>query len=205
VAVIVALILAILLVGYLLKQALGSMTEPPAEASVESYGPSLISGENGWSLDWGGPNGGGIAGREVEIFRPSMTMSNYRFEFQGQIDKKAVGWVFRAVNPRNYYAMKLELVSAGNSLKAVLSRMAVINGEETQKAGTQLATTVRPETVFKIHTDVFGSAFRTYVEDDLADTWIDDRLKTGGVGLLKDKDEVADVRLIQLHALRVVR
>jgi hypothetical protein len=206
VAVIVALIFAILLVGYLIKQALGAMTERPADASqVEAYGVSLIAGENGWSLDWGGPNGGAIAGREVEIFRPSMTMSDYRLEFEGQIDRKALGWVFRAVNPRNYYATKLELVRAGNASRAMLSRIAVINGEETQKAETELPAIVKPETVFKVRTDVFGPVFRTYVQEKLADTWIDDRLKTGGVGLLKDKDEVADVRLIQLHALRVAK
>lgn len=198
--VLVGLVLAIVLIGYLLKQAWGSETDPAAAASgIESFGPSLISGENGWSLDWGGPNGGTIGGREVEIFRPSLTMTNYRFEFEGRIDKKALGWVFRAVNPRNYYAMKLDL-GAGES--PTLSRMAIINGEETQRFETRLGIEARPDTVFRVHTDVFGSTFRTYVQEKIADTWNDDRLKMGGVGLLKDRDEAADVRLIELHALR---
>ncbi len=201
VAILVALVLAVLLLGYLLREAFAAKTDPiGALARVQMHGPALITGEGGWSLDW---NGRDIS-RQVEVFRPSLTMSDYRFEFQGQIESKALGWMFRAVNPRNYYAMKLELIEVNGAPKASLSKTAVINGEETQKSQTILRTIVRPGVVFKVRADVFGSTFRTYVQDELVDTWIDDRLKIGGVGLLKDRDELADVRLIQLHELRIV-
>jgi hypothetical protein len=48
-----------------------------------------------------------------------------------------------------------------------------------------------------------GSTFRTYIQGELVDTWNDDRLAAGGIGLWKDKDEAAQVRLIQLHGLRI--
>lgn len=201
VAVVVALIMALLLLGYLLREAFAAKTDPNHSlAPVEVHGPALIAGEGGWSLEWND----GENGRQVEVFRPSLTMSDYRFEFQGQIEAKALGWMFRAVNPRNYYAIKLELIDVNGNPKAALTKVAFINGEETQKTQTILRTRVRAGMVFKVRTDVFGSAFRTYIQDEMVDTWIDDRLKMGGVGLLKEKDELADVRLIQLHELRVV-
>ena len=204
IAVLVALIVAILLLGYLLREAFAAKMDPDASSiRVESYGPALITGEGGWPADWTGPDTGAIAGRQFEVFRPSLTMSDYRFEFRGQIQTKALGWIFRAANPRNYYAMKLEIIDAGNLPKAFLTRMATVDGQETQKAQTALSMQIRPDTVFTVRTDVLGSTFRTYIQDQLADTWIDDRLKIGGIGLLKDRDELADVRLIQLHALKV--
>jgi hypothetical protein len=205
VAVLVALILAVLLLSYLLWEAFAAKTDAfGSSRRVESFGPALIAGEGGWSADWAGPNSDTVSGRQLEVFRPSLTMSDYRFEFHGKIEAKAVGWIFRAVNPRNYYAIKLQIINDGGSSKAVLSRMAIINGEETQRTQTELPAKIEPGTVFKVRTDVLGSTFRTYVQDELADTWIDDRLKIGGIGLLKDGDELANVRLVQLHGLKVV-
>ena len=43
-----------------------------------------------------------------------MTMPDYRFEFRGQIERKALGWIFRASNPKNYYVMKLEIDQTRN-------------------------------------------------------------------------------------------
>lgn len=200
IAVAIALILAILIAGYLLRQAFASGSSgPDSSGRIQAFGPSLIAGEGGWSAELPGSLGGNLASRQVYIFRPSMTMSDYRFEFVGQIESKGLGWVFRAVNARNYYALKLETSGGG----LVLSRAAIINGEETQKAEIPLPRAVPGEKGYKVQTDVLGSTFRTYINDDLADTWSDDRLRIGGVGLLKDAGELAQVRLIQLHGLRV--
>ncbi len=170
---------------------------------MEVYGQSLIPGEGSWAVDWAGQTPGAFAGRQVYIFRPSLTMTDYRFEFQGQIESKGLGWVFRAANPRNYYAMKLELIRGGEGPRAALSRTAVINGEETQKTQIDLRMPVQLDTVYKVRSDILGSTFRTYIQDELVDTWNDDRLAVGGIGLWKDKDEAAQVRLIQLHQLRI--
>ena len=203
IAVLVALILLVALAGYLIYEAVVPKAGATAStAHAEAFGPSLISGEGGWSVDWAGQTPGAVSGRQVYIFRPSLTMADYRFEFQGQIESKGLGWVFRAANPRNYYAMKVEMIDAGPEPKVALWRTAIINGEETQKTRIDLRVPARPDTVYKVREDVLGSTFRTYVQDELVDTWNDDRLPVGGVGLWKDKDEAAQVRMIQLHALR---
>jgi hypothetical protein len=206
IAVILGLLLAALLVGYLMKQAFASKPAPKAQFSrLEAYGPTIGSGDTGWSLDWAGQkNEGGIPGRQIYIFRPSLSMSDYRIEFKGQIEAKGLGWVFRAANPRNYYLMKLEMAQAGLEPKVMVSRTAVINGEETQKSRAELPMRVRLDTVYSVRTDVFGTTFRTYIQDQLVDTWVDDRLKSGGFGLVRDAGELSQVRLIQLQGLRLV-
>ena len=72
---------------------------------------SIMVGEGGWVEGWAGDPTGLHAGRQITIYRPSLKLSDYRIEFQGQIDTKSIGWVFRAADPENYYAMKLQLVS----------------------------------------------------------------------------------------------
>jgi hypothetical protein len=95
----------------------GSKTQKPVNtntaASADGSGPSIILGEGGWVEGWGGDPSGLHAGRQITIYRPSLKLSDYRLEFQGSIDTKSVGWVFRAADPDNYYAMKLMNVSSG--------------------------------------------------------------------------------------------
>lgn len=204
IAVAVGLLLAIMLIGYLIKQSFAGKVSPqPAESRLETYGPSLAS-DAGWSLWTSQKKIGSIPGRQIYIFRPSLTMSDYRVEFQGQIEARGLGWLFRAANERNYYLMKLEMAKAGLQPKVILSRTAVINGEETQKSQVELPMQARLDTVYKIRTDVWGSTFKTYIQDRLVDTWVDDRLTAGGFGLVGDAGEPSNVRLIQLQGLRLV-
>lgn len=205
IAVLVALLLAILIVGYLLRQAFAaSSSAQTRRIRIETEGSNLIPQKGGWSVDWAGSNSDGSSGGQIYIFRPSLDLADYRFEFQSKIEAKGVQWVFRTVNPRNYYAMKLELINTESGPKAVLSRAAVINGEETQNTRINLPISVRPAMTYKVRVDVLGSAFNTHIQDTLVDTWIDDRLKRGGVGLLKNPDEAAQVAGMQLHSLRVL-
>ena len=45
---------------------------------------------------------------------------------QGQIETKAIGWVFRAADPKNYYVAKIEIVKPGLEPTVALVRFAVI-------------------------------------------------------------------------------
>ena len=51
--------------------------------------------------------------REISILRPSLNLTDYRIEFQAQIESKAIGWVFRAKDRKNFYVAKLEIVKPG--------------------------------------------------------------------------------------------
>ncbi len=169
--------------------------------SADGSGPSIILGEGGWVEDWGGDRSGANAGREITIYRPSLKLSDYRIQFQASIDTKSVGWVFRAADPDNYYAMKLTEVSSGLHPKVALFKYLVLNGVQTQVGRVPIDLTVQADTVFDIRTDVRGPQFSTYVQGRLVDVWTDDQLKAGGVGFLNEREERGKVKSVSIRYL----
>jgi len=168
--------------------------------SADGAGPSIIMGEGGWVEGWGGDPSGMHAGRQITIYRPSLQLSDYRIEFQGIIDTQSIGWVFRAADPQNYYAMKL-MVIPGLKSKVTLFKYLVINGRQTQVGRVPVDVSVEPDTVFHIRTDVRGPQFTTYIQGKEADVWTDDQLKTGGVGFLNERDERSKVTSVSIRYL----
>jgi hypothetical protein len=123
-----------------------------------------------------------------------MILSDYRMEFQGQIDTKAIGWIFRALDPKNYYVMKLEIVKPGLEPTVALVRFAMINGEEQPHAQFPLTMPVRLDTLYKIRFEALGNHFTTWVQDQKIDEWTDDRIRMGGAGLYSDRGERASLK-----------
>jgi hypothetical protein len=170
-------------------------------AISDGSGPSIIMGEGGWVEGWGGDPTGLHAGREITIYRPSLKLSDYRIEFQGSIETQSIGWVFRAANPDNYYALKLMAVSSGLSPKVALFKYLVINGRQTQVGRVPIDLMVRADTVFSIRTDVRGPQFSTYIQGQQVDVWTDDQLKAGGVGFLNEREERGKVKSVSIRYL----
>jgi len=169
--------------------------------SADGSGPSIILGEGGWVEDWGGDRTGAIPGRQITLYRPSLKLSDYRVEFQATIDTKSIGWVFRATDPDNYYAMKLTQVSSGLSSKVALFKYLVLNGRQTQVGRVPIDLTVKADTVFNIRTDARGPQFSTSIQGKLVDVWTDDQLKTGGVGFLNEREERGKVKSVSIRYL----
>jgi hypothetical protein len=172
-----------------------------AAVSADGSGPSIIMGEGGWVEGWAGDPIGIHAGRQVTIYRPSLKLSDYRLEFEANIDTKSVGWVFRAADPENYYAMKLMTVSAGLSPKVALFKYLVANGRQTQVGRVPIDMTLRPDTVFNVRVDVRGPQFTTYIQGQQVDSWTDDQLKTGGAGFLNEREERGKVKTVSIRYL----
>jgi hypothetical protein len=166
--------------------------------------PGMVMGGGGWTTTWG--VGSPVnQNKQISIYRPSMALTDYRFEFRGRIDKKALGWIFRASNPKNYYVMKLEMIKPGASPIVALMKYAVIDGKETTRTQVMLPFTVSLDTVYSVRLDVKGDKFATYVQDKLVDHWIDDRIKTGGTGFYSDKNERAQIKSSQVSYLTAAR
>jgi hypothetical protein len=130
-----------------------------------------------------------------------MTMTDYRFEFRGQIEKKAIGWIFRASNPKNYYVAKLEMIKAGLSPVIALVKYAVIKGVEGTHTQVMLPNDFKMDTLYSVRMEVKGSKFTTYVQDKLVDYWTDDQVKTGGAGFYTDRGERAQIKSSQIAYL----
>ena len=51
-----------------------------------------------------------------------MDLTDYRVQFLGMIDKKALSWVVRAADFNNYYVVKLVVLKPGPRTTTVASR-----------------------------------------------------------------------------------
>jgi hypothetical protein len=151
-------------------------------------------GGAGWMSEWASDPTGSARGRQISLYRPSMSMSDYRLEFTGRIDRKSLGWVFRAVDSSNYYVGKLESFSPGLGI----THFAVIRGVEGPHIQRMLAMDAAAGTMFRIRLDASGPRFTIYVQNQAVEDWEDDRLKHGGVGFLNERGELGQVRSIQI-------
>jgi hypothetical protein len=170
----------------------GAAVNPSGPGTVIA-GSALPAGDAGWITDWGAEPGVRRT-RQISVLRSSQTLTDYRIEMQGQIESKAIGWIFRAADPKNFYVTKLEIVKPGLEPTVAVVRFAMVNGEEGPHAQLPLPMKVRRDTMFKIRFDAVGSHFTTYVLDQKVDDWTDEQVKTGGVGLYSERGEVAALK-----------
>ena len=195
-----AALIAVLCIGAYFVATGKSKPAYPVKAS-DAAGPSIMVGEGGWVEGWAGDPSGLHNGRQITIYRPSLKLADYRFEFQGQIENKGIGWIFRAADPENYYAMKLQLVSQELPLKLELYKYLVLKGRQVQAGRVPIDVPVKNDTVFSIRLDVRGPKFNTYVQGQPVDVWTDDQLRSGGVGFLNERSERGKVKSVSLSYL----
>ena len=55
---------------------------------------------------------------------------------------------------------------------------------------------------WKIRQEARGTKFTIYVQNQIVEDWHDDRLKTGGVGFLNEREERGQVGSIQISFLK---
>ncbi len=155
-------------------------------------------GGDNWSTQWSYDAAGFLNTGPLALYSPSMSLSNYRMEFLGQIDRKSLGWVFRAKDLKNYYATKITLVRGGPLPSAVIERYAVINGKESQHQRRPLPLQIRTDTLYRVRMDVNDEDFTLTVQGQVVDHWSDSSLKHGGIGFFSAKGELARLRWVEV-------
>jgi len=161
-------------------------------------GMGAWSGGENWAETWSYDSAGLVQTGDLALYRPSMALSNYRFEFLGQIGDRGIGWVFRAVDTENYYAMKIVFAGSGPMPAATVVRYAVIDGKAGPKTQLPLPMGARPDRMYRVRVDVDGSNFTAQFQDQIIDVWSDKRLAAGGVGFFSEKGEKAKIRWIEV-------
>jgi hypothetical protein len=163
------------------------------------------NGIKGWigtrSLDWDEDNGR-MRPTGLKIWKPSVKLADYRMEFEGQIDKNAMSWAFRAPDLRNYYATKIVVRKSGALPTADIVRYAVLNGIESDRQRLPLPISIRPDTLYHVQMSVRGNQFVTRVNGQIVDTWSDNRLKRGGVGFFADRGESSSIHWVDVREER---
>jgi hypothetical protein len=186
----VALLLAAGIAGY------GRLRErSSAEAATVVSGMEM--GGAGWITEWASDSVGSARGRQISLYRPSISMSDYRLEFLGRIDRRSLGWVFRAADSGNYYAAKLEAVQPGGS-SLTITRFAVVHGFEGIHIQRTLALNTGAGDMLKVRLEARGPRFTVYVQNQVAEDWEDDRLKSGAVGFLNEREERGQIQSVQI-------
>ena len=169
-----------------------------------AYTDDFRSGLDGWesrsnlTTRWSYDATGFVQPGPLAVFRPTVDLTDYRFEFLGEIDKKGMGCAFRATDLDNYYAVRFIVVRPGPLPEVHVVRYAVIGGKEGPRVEKPLPFITRADMLYRIRVDVQGSDFAVRAQDQVVDFWSDDRISHGGVGLFCAHGEKARVRWLEV-------
>ncbi|MBY0503651.1 MAG: hypothetical protein K2X03_07070 [Bryobacteraceae bacterium] len=150
----------------------------------------------GWNFD----NGMVRPGR-LRIWQPSIDLSDYKMEFEGTIEKRAMSWTYRSINLDNFYASKLVIRKPG-VLEIV--RYSMLDGKESARTRLPIPMTVQSinASLYNVQMKVRGGQFTTLLNGQVIDTWTDPRLKKGGVGFFAEAGEVAAIHWVNVEEER---
>ena len=153
-----------------------------------------------WAKGWSYNSDGFIHPGQLALYRPSVPLSDYRFEFMAQIENKSVDWVVRARDADNYYALKFTVIQPGPRPLVAMVRYPVVEGSKGQRVETPLRMMVHANTPYRVTVDVKGNRYRAFIEGQEADFWTEDRLKSGGVGFFSEAGERARVYWVKVES-----
>lgn len=180
------------------------------QAVVERAGVALDddfrSGLDDWAsrgdatAEWSFDQTGFVRPGPLALYRPSMTLSDYQFQFLGMIDKKAMSWVVRAADWDNYYVVKLEVLKPGPLTTLGLTRYAVIHGKAENRVDTPVRIVdAQPDTLYRVALDMDGENFTLMIQGQMIDSWSEPRLMRGGIGFFTSPGEESRVRWVALR------
>jgi hypothetical protein len=175
-----------------------------SERAAVAYADDFRSGLDAWesrsnlTRSWSYDAAGFVRPGPLAVFKPTVDLTDYRFEFLAEIDQKALGWAFRARDLNNYYAMKLVVVKPGPLPLVHIVRYAVINGREGPHVDKPLPLTVRADMLYRIQVNTRGDDFTIMAQGQVIDFWSDSRLRHGGVGFFCNRGERARLRWVEV-------
>jgi hypothetical protein len=181
-----------------------NLNQTISDRAAVAYADDFRSGLDAWesrsnlTRTWSYDAAGFVRPGPLAVFKPTVDLTDYRFEFLGEIDQKALGWAFRAQDLNNYYAMKLVVVKPGPLPLVHLVRYAVINGKEGPRVDKPLPMTVRTDMLYRIQVDARGGDFTILAQGQVVDFWSDNRLQHGGIGFFSNRGERARLRWVEV-------
>ncbi len=181
-----------------------NLNQTISDRAAVAYADDFRSGLDAWesrsnlTTSWSYDAAGFVRPGPLAVFKPTLDLSDYRFEFLGEIDQRAMGWVFRAEDLNNYYAMKLVVVKPGPLPLVNMVRYAVINGKEGSRVEKPLPMTVRADMLYRVMVDVRGADFTVMAQGQVVDFWTDHRLQHGGVGFFANRGERSRLRWLEV-------
>ena len=152
----------------------------------------------GATAEWTFDATGFVQPGPLALYDPSLKLTDYQMQFLGMIEQKSMSWVVRAEDFENYYVIKLQVLKPGPLPTLGLTRYAVIDGKPVDRVDRPVQISARPDTIYRVRMDVYGSNFALEIQGQMIDTWSEPRLKRGGVGFFTGRGEKSRVRWVQL-------
>jgi hypothetical protein len=149
---------------------------------MQAWGSTPKAYAPGWQRN----RDGYVRPGELALFGPSLKLADYRFEFFGQVEAQSMGWVVRAKDPQNYYAMKVKVLEAGLRPVIAMVHYAVVGGKTGRSVETPLNVMVHNNRPFQVAVNVKGSRFSASIDGEEVDSWSDEALPSGGVGFFAE-------------------
>lgn len=138
----------------------------------------------------------------LRLWKPTLSLHDYTLEFETEIQQKGVGWAFRAADPKNFYATKINVTRAPGAKtaeRAEIIRWAVVNGKQMARTALPIPlSAVDDHGTYEVKVGVRGSRFTTVLNGQAVDNWADNRLKRGGVGFFNDPGEKATLHWVSI-------
>ncbi len=184
---------------------LSSMRQAVVERAGIALDDDFRSGLDDWSsrgdatAEWSFDPAGFVRPGPLALYRPSMSLSDYEFQFLGMIDKKAMSWVVRATDFDNYYVVKLEVLKPGPITTVGLTRYAVINNKAENRVDTPVELEAQPDTLYRVSMDLDGANFTLMIQGQMIDYWTEPRLMHGGLGFYTAPGEESRIRWVAVR------
>lgn len=134
----------------------------------------------------------------LRLWSRSIPLRNYQMDFSGKIERKSLSWAFRASNPANYYAAKIEITRPGPQPNADLIHYAMIDGHMLDRVQLPLPLTLEKGNEYLVRVGVQDDRFVTFLNGQVISSWSDKRLTRGGVGFFSDSDDAQQVSWVSL-------
>ena len=151
-----------------------------------------------WAENWSYDQAGFIRPGNLALFTPTVGLRDYNFEFLGQIENRALSWVYRAKDAHNYYLGRLVITRGGPIPEVSLVRSMVKNGRESKQKLTVLTMNLRTDTIYRVRVDINGSDFTTSVLGQVVDTFTDASHPQGGIGFYGGRGETSRIRWVEV-------
>jgi hypothetical protein len=162
------------------------------KVDLRNWQSAVDSVKDGWATQ----ASGAVRVGELRLWKPTLALGDYNMEFEAKIENKALGWAFRASDPKNYYATKIHLSRQGNQQRAEIIRYVVAGGKSLDKAQLPIPLVVVENMLYGVRVAVKGDRFTTTVNGQVVDSWTDQRYRKGGIGFFSDPGEQALVRWV---------
>jgi hypothetical protein len=153
----------------------------------------------GWVPGWSRHPDGYVRPGHLALFQPTSTFTDYRLVFFGQVEDRGLGWAVRARDPRNYYAMKLQVLAGG--LRPVLEMIhyPVVGGTPGPQVKVPLSVMIHANTPYHVAVKVAGNRLTASVEGQEVDSWTDDVEPSGAVGFFTEPGERARLYWMKVY------